>query len=360
MHYLPQGLRRTIVLSALALLPAGALSQADGSAKTANPPTHYVDLKVQNADIQQVFKQLFRDADENYVLAQTVQGTITASLTHVPFRTALESVIRSAATSTPLTYRVENGAYIIEPSNKPNTPVPTSEASLRLMKIALNFGSVPDIVSQLRTLPMFAPGSGVTIEPHTPDNTILATGSDDKLEELRSAVRLLDVQPQQIMIKAEAILVMSDPAGHKHRSVFDLMGRTLNNQPVEMKTSAGGGAISPSDITLGSGGNTVRVHPRVNGDGTITLTADWALDYAWNTPKGAPIFQFHDTFTGTLRGRSGETMVLNGSTIKLGSGKSDSADLEVLLFFTPTLVDSEHPTGEINPGSGSKPETPRP
>ena len=50
-------------------------------------------------------------AGANYTIEAGVQGTVTASLTDVSFRTALESVLRTAQSQIPLTYRVENGVY---------------------------------------------------------------------------------------------------------------------------------------------------------------------------------------------------------------------------------------------------------
>jgi len=74
-----------------------------------------VTLNLENADLRYALKLLFTSAGANYTLDQAVQGTVTVSLTDVPFRTALESVLRSTQTTSPLTYRVEDKVYIISP-----------------------------------------------------------------------------------------------------------------------------------------------------------------------------------------------------------------------------------------------------
>src|SRR5437763_16361793 len=98
------------VVIALTALPIGALAQSAN--QTGNKR---VTLSVENADLRYALKLLFTSAGLNYTLNQAVRGTATVSLSDVPFRTALESLLRSSQSTTPLTYRVEDGVYIIHP-----------------------------------------------------------------------------------------------------------------------------------------------------------------------------------------------------------------------------------------------------
>jgi type II secretory pathway component GspD/PulD (secretin) len=66
--------------------------------------TKKVTLNLENADIRYALKLLFQSVGANYQLDQNVQGSVTVSLTDVAFRTALESIMRSTATTRPLTY----------------------------------------------------------------------------------------------------------------------------------------------------------------------------------------------------------------------------------------------------------------
>src|SRR5256885_15133770 len=74
-----------------------------------------VTLNLENADLRYALKLLFTSAAVNYTLDQAVQGSVTVALTDVPFRTALESVLRSTQSQAPLTYRVEDQVYVITP-----------------------------------------------------------------------------------------------------------------------------------------------------------------------------------------------------------------------------------------------------
>jgi hypothetical protein len=125
--------------------PALAQDQSESTNKK-------VTLNLENADLRYALKLLFTSAGANYTLDQAVQGTVTVSLTDVPFRTALESVLRSTQTTSPLTYRVEDKVYIISPkveqpaevggTDNTETPPPTKT---RFVKIPINFADVYDI-----------------------------------------------------------------------------------------------------------------------------------------------------------------------------------------------------------------------
>src|SRR5438105_8298965 len=103
-----------LVVAWLAVCPAGNASTASGQ----DQPTAVdkkVTLNVENADLRYALKLLFTSAGVNYTLDQGVQGTVTVALTDVPFRTALERVLRSTQSVMPLTYRMEANVYQISP-----------------------------------------------------------------------------------------------------------------------------------------------------------------------------------------------------------------------------------------------------
>ena len=109
--------RKSVIWSAaaallLSLCFSGARALAQDQ-KPADVTTKKVTLNLENADLRYALKLLFTSAGVNYTLDQAVQGTVTVSLTDVQFRTALESVLRSTASQSPLTYRVEDMVYII-------------------------------------------------------------------------------------------------------------------------------------------------------------------------------------------------------------------------------------------------------
>src|SRR2546423_15170180 len=72
-----------------------------------------VPLNLENADIKYALKLLFQSVGADYTLDPNVQGPVTVSLTDVPFKVALESVLRTTQSTAPVTYRVESGIYNI-------------------------------------------------------------------------------------------------------------------------------------------------------------------------------------------------------------------------------------------------------
>src|SRR2546421_9535713 len=136
---------------AVMVLPAAPVL-AQGQETTA--PDKKVTLNLENADLRYALKLLFTSAGVNYTLDQAVQGTVTVSLTDIPFRTALASVLRSTQTTSPLTYRVEDQVYIISPKievvdvgNVQGEEPANTTPKTRLTKVPLNFISIDDLLN---------------------------------------------------------------------------------------------------------------------------------------------------------------------------------------------------------------------
>ena len=66
-------------------------------------------LELNEADVREALKILFRSVNVSYSIAPDVQGTITLSLKNVPFETALRNITNQVDA----TYRVEGGVYQI-------------------------------------------------------------------------------------------------------------------------------------------------------------------------------------------------------------------------------------------------------
>jgi hypothetical protein len=113
-------MKTRLVLAAIAVLVAAQasplLAQQGG-----DPSQRRVTVKYDQADVRFVLKQLFDSVGVSYTLAPNVQGTVTVSLTDVPFTVALDNILRPLN----LTYRVENGVYFVtvrQPEEAPLTP----------------------------------------------------------------------------------------------------------------------------------------------------------------------------------------------------------------------------------------------
>ncbi len=112
-----------IGLAALALTvlgitgsPVCARAQDDGGgAGGANDSANKkIDLDLESTNLYYGLKLLFSQVKANFTIDESLKSlTVTAHLTQVPFRVALETLLKS--TSTPLTYKVENGIYSVVP-----------------------------------------------------------------------------------------------------------------------------------------------------------------------------------------------------------------------------------------------------
>ncbi len=130
---------------ALAYSPEAAIAQSPKSGAAQDINAKRVTLYFDNADVRYALKLLFQSAGANFTLDQAVHGTVMISLTDVPFRTALENVLRSTASQTPLTYRVEDGVYIVTVKQAPvvvedgGGTVEQIQPKQRVVKIPLNW-----------------------------------------------------------------------------------------------------------------------------------------------------------------------------------------------------------------------------
>ncbi|MDR3689136.1 MAG: hypothetical protein P4L46_07130 [Fimbriimonas sp.] len=96
-------------------------------------------LELEQADVREALRALFKNVNVSYSIAPEVQGPVTVSLKNVTFETALQNVLRQVDA----TYRIEGGVYEIvkrEETLAPNTsstetPVKTDTKIIRRIKI---------------------------------------------------------------------------------------------------------------------------------------------------------------------------------------------------------------------------------
>lgn len=83
--------------------PMKAIAQAD-------PGDQVIpSLELDQADVRDALKMLFRVVNLNYTIASEVQGQVTVSLRNIPFETALRNILNQVDA----TYRREGGVYNI-------------------------------------------------------------------------------------------------------------------------------------------------------------------------------------------------------------------------------------------------------
>jgi hypothetical protein len=96
-------------------------------------------LELEQADVREALRILFKNVNISYSIAPEVQGFVTVSLKRIPFETALQSILNQVDA----TYRVEGGVYHIikreAPAPRPvdigTPPSTTPQNPIRRLKI---------------------------------------------------------------------------------------------------------------------------------------------------------------------------------------------------------------------------------
>lgn len=78
-------------------------------------------LDLDQADVRDALKIIFKNAGYDYSVDQQVQGTVTVHFQNVPFETAIRNVLRQVGA----TYRIEVGIYNVIPVPPPEIPIDT-------------------------------------------------------------------------------------------------------------------------------------------------------------------------------------------------------------------------------------------
>ena len=257
-------------------------------------------------------------------------------------------------------------------------------------------------------------------KPFDIDNSIIVKGDADGIEKFKKIIRMLDVPPKQVQIKAEFVEVdttdikkfgidwsldrlnqsFSTSFGPTGNVAFGLTSGNLSAQLKAQLTSTVGRTInSPIISTINNQTAIIQIEkyvpywttttvytdsnnytnstvqwiqvntqlavlPRVNGDGTITMTlypqvsgtGDWV---SGPNDSGSVPEEHQQLLTTTRRVADGETIVVGGFINKQESNSSDripilgdlpivgslfrttnktSQDDELLIFVTPTII----------------------
>lgn len=259
------------------------------------------------------------------------------------------------------------------------------------------------------------------VQPFPLDNSIIVRGTEEGIADFKNLVHLLDIPPKQVQIKAEFIEVTTDdvkrlgvdwsldrlnetistnfnPGGNivvglttgnltaalraeltrnSGNVINSPIISTINNQFAQIQVGSNIPYWTTTVVAVGNGqlvqqqnvqqlqiATTLGVLPRVNGDGTITLTlmpnvSDQGTVY--NSPDGSTALpeQRYESLYTMRRVMNGETIVVGGFIRKnktvsmtqvpiLGdlpiigplfrSTSTSLSDRELLIFVTPTII----------------------
>src|SRR5262249_45001678 len=111
-----------VCAATILLLPAAVRADDDENSPTTLLENKPITLHFDRTDFWEALKQTFESVGVSYIINPTKSnGVVTASFVKVPFRVALETILR---TSSALTYRYENGIYSVVPkTDEPAIPV---------------------------------------------------------------------------------------------------------------------------------------------------------------------------------------------------------------------------------------------
>lgn len=180
-----------------------------------------VTFDFENADVRVVIKAVADIAGANIVVGREVEGTVTLTLNDIPWRVALDTIVKT------LGYTVvqeERGILrIVDPANlreqletrifalrfvRPRSPYrPSIETQVSKSSITAPGDDIAAIEKDFNILKAFtqavAPEGGVTYIKET--NALIATGTTPKLESLERLISRLDIEPAQVFVDVKFI-----------------------------------------------------------------------------------------------------------------------------------------------------------
>ena len=160
------------VIAAIAMggMPLRACAQADGGQGDVSNQV-IASLDLEDVDVRDAIRALFKNVNANYVVAPEVQGTVTVQLKNVKFEVALRNILDQVKA----TYRIEGGIFniikrdetVVDNTN-PTAPIlPT--ASKTPVRIYINHADPLFIIMML--------GSRQTTAIKFPEYSTLINGS---------------------------------------------------------------------------------------------------------------------------------------------------------------------------------------
>lgn len=280
-----------------ALLPSTAYpaTTEDGAATTAlqlpeQQKEELVTIDVIDTDLAVIVKMFTRLQGVNIVTGTNISGSVTARLQNVPWKTALDSILKEKGLR--LEDSEKSGVFTIVPR--------TSEDPLVTETIFLKFADVPSVISVLKN----ALNPKGKIADFSSRNAMVIQSTQRNLSEIRAIVDQIDIPRRQVFIEAQFV-ELSTTAGSNIGIGWDKM----------LKDYAIGGTIQPM--------NRIETITR-NGNRTDSLIRN-------ENPSVS------DAFTGTYDVR-GSTLTPSAGAASAGAGVD--AGTAAVVLPTRTVTDT--------------------
>jgi type IV pilus assembly protein PilQ len=154
-------------------------------------------MEFQNANIKNIFRVISEVSGFSLVLSPDVVGTVSIRLIDVPWNKAFELILENNVLG-----RVCEGNVI---RIVPNATLLAAEILEPLVTemIRVNYATTEDIVKSLAGLK--SPRGSITADART--NTLILTDIPEKVDEMISVIKTLDVKTPQVMIESKIVEV---------------------------------------------------------------------------------------------------------------------------------------------------------
>jgi type IV pilus assembly protein PilQ len=356
-------------------------------------PRDPITLDYSEADVREVIDMLAAKAGINIIYSDDVTGTLTISLTKVPFEEAFKTVLSVKG------FAAQQAGDNILRIAAPNTLLAEQKKALPQTRVFfLNYSKAAEVKVQLEAV---STAEGRTSARYTTDdsnNAVIVTDTQFGLDSTARLIRSLDRVPKQVMIEVKLVEVALDhsfdlgfnwnfnnaggatvgtvnlpgptPAGNTYGGSLTFFGKisdlsyntviaaavkkgklkvlsdpkvaTLNNKAATINivdqvpyttkdSSVNNGTVTTSDkVTYVPSGITLSVTPTINSDGRIAMHLEPSVSQAsGGTATTPPQTNTRSTNTNVI--------VKNGETIVIGGMIRDSQSEQV--YKVPILGD---------------------
>ncbi len=154
-------------------------------------------MDFQNANIKNIFRIIAEVSGFNLVLSPDVAGTVNIRLIDVPWNKAFELILDNNALG-----RICTGNIIRIVPNATLLAAQVAEPLVTEM-IRINYAVIAEMVTNLTGLK--SPRGNITADART--NTLILTDIPEKVEEMISVIKTLDVKTPQVMIESKIVEV---------------------------------------------------------------------------------------------------------------------------------------------------------
>ena len=162
------------------------------SAEAAGPP---VTMTVTDADVRDVLSGLAAIGKVNIVIDDSVKGNVSVNFKNMPFETALDVITRTKGL---ISYH--NGRVLIV-----TTPEKMTKGFGRAEIIKLEYGNAEELKKSLGSI---VPDERIKFDAST--NSLIVFGSPTELEQIRTALKDLDIPYLQIMLEAQVVALSTN------------------------------------------------------------------------------------------------------------------------------------------------------